>query len=109
MAFCPDERHAAPFEKVLRDELEQIRESRKVRGVSQPVPRCGSAKESAAASELFGLSFSGGGIRSATFNLGVLQGLAQHKLLPHIDYLSTVSGGGYIGAWFLSLLKEDGS
>ena len=55
------------------------------------------------------LCFSGGGIRSATFGLGVLQGLASHSretkdgsphLLHEIDYLSTVSGGGYLGAWF---------
>jgi hypothetical protein len=46
-----------------------------------------------------GLAFSGGGIRSATFNLGVLQALADLKLLYRIDYLSTVSGGGYIGGW----------
>src|SRR5450759_385824 len=46
-----------------------------------------------------GLAFSGGGIRSATFNLGVLQGMAELGLLPFIDYLSTVSGGGYIGSW----------
>ena len=49
---------------------------------------------------LVGLAFSGGGIRSATFNLGVLEGLKQLDLLKKIDYLSTVSGGGYIGAWF---------
>jgi hypothetical protein len=49
-----------------------------------------------------GLAFSGGGIRSATFNLGILQGLAQAKLLDKIDYLSTVSGGGYIGSWLAS-------
>ena len=48
---------------------------------------------------LLGLAFSGGGIRSATFNLGVLQGLARLKLLHRVDYLSTVSGGGYIGSW----------
>lgn len=46
-----------------------------------------------------GLAISGGGIRSATFGLGVLQGLKRRGLLPHLDYLSTVSGGGYIGAW----------
>ena len=46
-----------------------------------------------------GLAISGGGIRSATFALGVLEGLKQHGLLKGIDYLSTVSGGGYIGAW----------
>jgi len=45
------------------------------------------------------LCISGGGIRSATFGLGVLQGLARRNLLPHFDYLSTVSGGGYIGSW----------
>jgi hypothetical protein len=48
---------------------------------------------------LLGLALSGGGIRSATFNLGVIQGLAKLRLLHDIDYLSTVSGGGYIGAW----------
>jgi hypothetical protein len=48
---------------------------------------------------LLGLAFSGGGIRSATFNLGVIQKLAQIGLLSRIDYLSTVSGGGYIGSW----------
>lgn len=51
------------------------------------------------AANLFGLAFSGGGIRSATFNLGVLQGLAKRKLLRRVDYLSTISGGGYIGSW----------
>jgi hypothetical protein len=45
------------------------------------------------------LCLSGGGIRSATFGLGVLQGLAERRLLNAFDYLSTVSGGGYIGGW----------
>ena len=49
---------------------------------------------------LVGLAFSGGGIRSATFGLGVLQALKEVDLLGRIHYLSTVSGGGYIGAWF---------
>jgi hypothetical protein len=51
---------------------------------------------------LVGLSFSGGGIRSATFNLGVLQGLQELDLLRQIDYLSTVSGGGFIGSWLVA-------
>ena len=46
--------------------------------------------------KLTGICFSGGGIRSATFNLGVLQGLAAEDRLNSFDYLSTVSGGGYI-------------
>ncbi len=48
---------------------------------------------------LTALCLSGGGIRSATFNLGVLQALAAKKLLGHFDYLSSVSGGGYIASW----------
>jgi len=46
-----------------------------------------------------GVAVSGGGIRSATFALGVFQGLAHLKRLRHLDYLSTVSGGGYIGSF----------
>jgi hypothetical protein len=45
------------------------------------------------------LCLSGGGIRSAAFALGVLQGLAERGLLKQFHYLSTVSGGGYVGAW----------
>src|SRR5207253_8398033 len=50
--------------------------------------------------------FSGGGIRSATFNLGILQGLAQLGLLRKFDYLSTVSGGGYIGSWLMAWMHH---
>jgi hypothetical protein len=71
---------------------------------------------------VWGLALSGGGIRSATFCLGVLQALARAKrptlkveektdppesLLPRFDYLSTVSGGGYIGAFFSSLFQPN--
>lgn len=48
--------------------------------------------------KLTGLALSGGGIRSATFGLGVLQTLVEAGILTRFDYLSTVSGGGYIGA-----------
>ncbi|GAO35407.1 hypothetical protein SCT_0793 [Sulfuricella sp. T08] len=56
-----------------------------------------------------GLAFSGGGIRSATFNLGVIQALAERKLLRGFDYLSTVSGGGYIGGWLAALIRRKGN
>ncbi len=52
-----------------------------------------------------GLALSGGGIRAATVALGVLQALAERGLLKQFHYLSTVSGGGYIGSslsWFWS-------
>ncbi len=55
-----------------------------------------------------GLALSGGGIRSATFCLGLLRGLAQRGVLKRFDYLSTVSGGGYIGAMFGRLVSTVG-
>ncbi|MFN9370668.1 MAG: patatin-like phospholipase family protein [Planctomycetaceae bacterium] len=58
--------------------------------------------------DLCGLAISGGGIRSATFALGVLQGLALWGMLPRFDYLSTVSGGGYIGAWLSAWIARSG-
>lgn len=56
--------------------------------------------------QLLGLAFSGGGIRSATFNLGILQALGELKLLHCFDYLSTVSGGGYIGSWLACWIRK---
>jgi hypothetical protein len=53
---------------------------------------------------LAGLAFSGGGIRSATFNLGIVQALAELRLLRQFDYLSCVSGGGYIGGWLSAFI-----
>lgn len=50
-------------------------------------------------SNSLGLALSGGGIRSATFNLGLLQALAARGRLKDFAYLSTVSGGGYIGSF----------
>jgi hypothetical protein len=49
--------------------------------------------------DLAALCLSGGGIRSATFSLGVIQGLARFGLVGRFHYLSSVSGGGYIGSW----------
>ncbi|HJU06631.1 MAG TPA: patatin-like phospholipase family protein [Nitrospiraceae bacterium] len=62
--------------------------------------KCISDKQHAA------LCLSGGGIRSATFGLGVLQGLARRGLLDQFHYLSTVSGGGYIGSWLTSWIHR---
>ena len=55
---------------------------------------------------LIGLAFSGGGIRSATFNLGILQGLQEFDQLRYVDYLSTVSGGGFIGSWLVANVRR---
>ena len=56
---------------------------------------------------LSALCFSGGGIRSATFGLGIVQALAEHDLLDKFDYLSTVSGGGYLGAWLSAWIRRE--
>jgi hypothetical protein len=73
-----------------------------------PVKTNLSPKDTAWKAGLMGLAFSGGGIRSATFNLGILQGLAKLGLLRKFNYLSTVSGGGYIGSWLINWIKQDG-
>ncbi len=52
------------------------------------------------------LCLSGGGIRSAAFGLGVIQALAEVGLLKRFHYLSTVSGGGYIGGWLTRLIAS---
>ncbi len=99
------------FAGVLAAEIEDIRarraalfpDQKPLPGDAIPDPR---AFADAHRARALGLAFSGGGIRSATFNLGVLQGLAELGLLPFIDYLSTVSGGGYIGAWLHGVIRN---
>ena len=54
-----------------------------------------------------GLALSGGGIRSSTFALGVLQALAEKNRLRDIDFLSTVSGGGFIGSFLGRLFTRE--
>ena len=55
--------------------------------------------------EATALCLSGGGIRSAAFCLGVVQGLARMGVLKQFHYLSTVSGGGYIGGYLSARLR----
>ena len=66
------------------------------------------AEKLAACATRSALCLSGGGVRSATFNLGILQGLARHGLLDKFDYLSTVSGGGFIGGWVSAWIRREG-
>ena len=67
------------------------------------------ALERAKRASLTGIALSGGGIRSATLSLGIVQALAELKLLRAFDYLSTVSGGSYIGSWLTALAHRQGS
>jgi hypothetical protein len=76
-----------------RDEL--AKEMERLRNAKDEVPR-----------HVTGLALSGGGIRSATFALGLLQKLDELRLLRTFDYLSTVSGGGYTGGWWSAWLSR---
>lgn len=55
---------------------------------------------------LVGLALSGGGVRSAAFCLGTIQALARWGVFQKVDYLSTVSGGGFIGSCLSSLYAQ---
>jgi hypothetical protein len=99
------------FEAVLTGELEEIEQSRKrrvpeIKPAPPEDPSQADPYKKAHDAQLLGVAFSGGGIRSATFNLGILQALADMDILRWVDYLSTVSGGGYIGSWLAAWIKR---
>lgn len=96
--FASDDPQAVPLSKVLADELEDLGHARPAITGKEPA-RVKALEEVFNKKCLSALCLSGGGIRSATFALGTIQALASHKLLEQFDYLSTVSGGGYIGSW----------
>ena len=100
-ADCDKKRIPPSIQEVLEAEYAQLETSRSLRLAAN-------LERPAAEKSLIGLAFSGGGIRSATFNLGVLQALAKKKLLRSVDYVSTVSGGGYIGGWLMGWMHHQG-
>ncbi|WP_445368193.1 hypothetical protein ACH5Y9_01115 [Methylomonas sp. BW4-1] len=53
---------------------------------------------------LMGLALSGGGTRSASFNIGLMNGLQDGNKLNEFDYISSVSGGSYAALWLFSKL-----
>jgi hypothetical protein len=91
--------------KVFPAELEEIRRRRK----ENDLPHESLTGLPSTSLGLIGLALSGGGIRSATYSLGVLQTLARLKMLGRVDYLSTVSGGGFIGSAVSSLMNDPAS
>lgn len=95
-----------PSQWLLDQELRHIKQRRERHEIER-IDFTGDTYRRASASGFMGLCFSGGGIRSATFNLGVLQGLAELKLLRCFDYLSSVSGGGYIHEWLAAWVKRE--
>jgi len=101
-------------DEVLREEAEAIHHADLSGGHPEDLYRSLNALNSSA------LCLSGGGIRSAAFALGIMQSLAAHprkengdpveepqqSLLAQFHYLSTVSGGGYIGSWLSAWLAR---
>jgi hypothetical protein len=96
----PLDSQAKQFSDVYKEELREIQERRR------------QAQQHTEADEelrdLTGLALSGGGIRSATFCLGLLEGLHDLGVLNIFDYLSTVSGGGFVGGWWSAWLSREG-
>ena len=103
------------FDQVFRSEIDSINKRRaalipaRPSIVLEPGSKSGNDEKvlrPKEASDLVGLSLSGGGIRSAAFALGVLQALEETNVLSRCDYLSTVSGGGYIGSSLSGALQS---
>jgi len=78
------------LQDILEEELSCIEESRSDRA------------EDGDDGVRFSVAFSGGGMRAAAFQAGVLWRLAESNRLKDVEYLTAVSGGGYIAAAFAS-------
>ena len=85
------------WSEIIRDdEASRIKTRRQVAfGFKSPQEACDEPADPGPVKDLFGLSLSGGGSRSALFNDGFLQALSHRGVLRFVDYLSSVSGGGY--------------
>lgn len=108
-----EETDSKSVEGYFKDEFDRTQTRRTQWGEAAPIEKM----------PISALALSGGGIRSATFCLGVMQGLSKvenpsiqtnpvpsnenpdplNTVLARFDYISTVSGGGYIGGFFGSL------
>lgn len=85
------------FEDLFTKELDAIRSKRlKLKQSTENINK-----------NLVGLALSGGGVRSATINLGFLQVMNRIGFLKKADYISSVSGGGYIGSYIHSKLRKN--
>jgi hypothetical protein len=98
----------ATFDDQLRVEVDEITRARPPELKTTTSDPGQEPRQVAHEARLVGLAFSGGGIRSATFNLGLIQALSELRLLHLFDYVSTVSGGGYIGSWLSALITRRG-
>lgn len=103
----PPKTNEISLPKALRRELNHIRSKSDSTDDKKQPENLNEVFEDFHKAELSALCFSGGGIRSATFGLGIVQALAKYKLLDNFDYLSTVSGGGYLGSWLSAWIRRE--
>src|SRR5687768_6944242 len=90
------------MDHVREEERKDILERRTITGLETD-----SSSQDTARKDLVGVAFSGGGQRSACFSLGVVQALFKSGVWRFVDYLSTVSGGGYLGGYISSLVLKE--
>src|SRR5262249_28348968 len=91
------------LQKVMEEEWKQALEGRRKTVNATDFGSDGTPLEH----NLVGLALSGGGIRSAMFNMGVLQAFYKTGLLRFIDYMVTVSGGGFIGGFVTARIHTE--
>ena len=94
--ISPEQPPGISLDQIVRAEVEVINIRRERLG--RPALTVHETGPGSRVLDAVGLALSGGGIRSAAFSLGVLQSLNEQDVLQRVDYLSTVSGGGYMGA-----------
>ena len=82
------------WQNLYQDETRTLDDTQEKQGRPSPAHR------------LAGIGYSGGGIRSATVNLGITQALEKAGVFKHMDYMSTVSGGGYLGSSISTLMRQ---
>ncbi len=108
----PDDPTAHPpiaLPEMLQEELDSFTGTATAADLTQPAPqrlRAVHARIRQLQPERSALCLSGGGIRSATFALGAVQALARAGLLSRFDFLSTVSGGGYLGSMLSAWVRQ---
>ena len=84
------------IDTLIKKEEDYIKSRRERVGINKDEPK-------------IGLGLSGGGIRSATFNLGLLEAFNNRDFLKRLDYISSVSGGGYINSYLQNELLANSS
>jgi len=94
------------FEEVFAQELEEVH-ARWVNAYGNPtaVREAHNSRQPSPQHGLIGIGYSGGGIRSATVNMGLTQAFEEAGVFDQADYISSVSGGGYFASSVSTLMR----